>query len=130
MIIITNDFADHDFFDNSFNDFFDDVDDVESYKKIETKFIFLTFFLFFCSSSSHECIKIHFSSFFFSSTSTSTRIFNQFKCLIVCFLSTRKLDQFENKTLSTLAKLMFSQFVSPIRFVSTSTRNQFEQTIS
>ncbi len=130
MTTITSVFVDDDVDDDFFDDIFDDVVDVENCKKIETKFIFLIFFLFFYSSSSHEFIKIHFSSSLFSSTSTSTRIFNQFECSIACFVSTRKLDQFETKTSSTSAKLMFNQFVSSIRFVSTSIRNQFEQTIS
>ncbi len=100
-IMITSDFADDDFSDvysddNVDDDFsddvFDDVADVESCKKIEMKFISLTYFLFLCSSSSHKFIKTHFCSFFFSSTSTSTRIFNQFECSIACFVSTRDLD--------------------------------------
>ncbi len=127
--MMINDFIDDDFFDNCSDDFFDDVIDVENRKKIETKFISLISFLFFYSSSSHEFIKIHFSSFLFSSTSTSTRIFNQFECSIVCFVSTRELDQFETKTSSTSTKLMFSQFVSSTHSASTSTCDQFEQTI-
>ncbi len=130
MTTITSVFVDENADDDFFDDFFDDVVDIENCKKIETKFIFLTFFLFFCSSSSYEFIKIHFSSSFFSSTSTSTRSFNQFECSIAYFVSTRKLDQFETKTSTTSAKLMFNQFVSSIRSVSTSTRNQFEQMIS
>ncbi len=121
MTTITSVSANEDADDDFSDDFFDDVADVESCKKIETKFIFLTSFLFFCSSSSHKFIKIHFSSFFFSSTSTLTRIFNQFECSIVCFVLTRKLDQFETKTSSTSIKLMFSQFVSSTRSASTST---------
>ncbi len=107
--MIINDFADDDFFDNSSDNFFDDIaDDVKNCKKIEAKLISLTFFSFFCSSSSHEFIKTYFSSSFFSSTSTLTRVFNQFKCSIACFVSTRKFDQFETKTSSTSAKLMFN----------------------
>ncbi len=105
---ITSAFADDDVDDDFFDDVSDDAADVESCRKIETKFISLISFLFFCSSSSHEFIKIHFSSSFFSSTSTSTRIFSQFECSIACLVSTRELDQFETKTSSTSAKLMFN----------------------
>jgi hypothetical protein len=130
MTIITSAFIDKNADDDFSDDFFDDVADVENCRKIETKFISFTSFLFFCSSSSHEFIKTHFSSSFFSSTSTSTRIFNQFECSIACFVLTRKLNQLETKSSSTSTKLIFSQFVSSTHSASTSSRNQFEQTIS
>ncbi len=65
MTTITNAFVDDDVDDDFSNNVFDDVVNVENCKKIEMKFIFLTFFLFFCSFSSHEFIKIHFFSSFF-----------------------------------------------------------------
>ncbi len=60
MTTITSVFVDDDVNDNFSDESFDDVVDVENCKKIETKFISLISFLFFCSSSSHEFIKTHF----------------------------------------------------------------------